>query len=123
MSREIKFRCWSDEEGRYLRMQNVNFVDNKPNSMSYHKKGHKGFLHIRFPNFIFEQYTGLKDKNGKEIFEGDVVRQFDDEEYFVVKFEYGGFLPFTANMLTFDTDYCEVIGNIHENPELLGGEE
>ena len=119
MSREIKFRAWDTENKVYLEPDEAFLIADKGLPGRFSQR----FGYTADENLVIEQYTGLKDKNGKEIFEGDVVRQFDDEEYFVVKFEYGGFLPFTANMLTFDTDYCEVIGNIHENPELLGGEE
>ena len=63
------------------------------------------------------QYTGLTDKNGKKIFEGDIVK-ISNDEIFEVKYEDGGF---TAGLFLGDWDYghVEVIGNIHDNPELM----
>ena len=83
------------------------------------------------------QYTGLIDENGKKIFEGDIVRAQDDvfgSPFYngivgMVTFEETAFFVETMNII--DTQYLfnecavyEVIGNIHDNPELLkGGEE
>ena len=82
-----------------------------------------------------EQCTGLKDRDGKEIYEGDIIREkwFDEDarrgenrvgkcEYFtdgfVCWFVGGRFIPLGM----FPVSHIEVIGNIHENPELIGKE-
>ena len=79
------------------------------------------------------QYTGLADKNGAKIFEGDVVlvNWFGDNGKFVVGYEGGSFFPyqigckFNFNSLwdvwsqDYDGTIMEVIGNIHDNPDLL----
>lgn len=89
-------------------------------------------------NCVLEQCTGLKDKNGKLIYEGDIVKEKDEEPMAVIKFGicrgYQCFFPewfspyakATKYSLGFrqDLNYwlkegIEVIGNIHENPELL----
>ena len=70
------------------------------------------------------QYTGLTDKNGKRIFEGDIVRYEDDIGYVIYNGDDARFLVDSPNMYI-SMDYSnefEVIGNIHDNPELLGGE-
>ena len=69
------------------------------------------------------QYTGLTDKNGKKIFEGDIIEVGDGENAQRVRvfFEDGQFVVshYALKLLRDRTLYSEVIGNIHDNPELM----
>ena len=75
------------------------------------------------------QYTGLTDKNGKKVFEGDIVKLFYKDGFEIgligwsnIDFRYKFASP-DGTAYGFDvTDTFEIIGNIHDNPELLEGQ-
>lgn len=121
MSREIRFRVWSYEDNEYRTDCNLTQVFNSMTGMPATVYSDEG------DRFDIEQYTGLKDKNGKKIFEGDIVKMPDwkvSPKFEVVRFTKlsCGFEPFVCgcmDCMSPDGEEVEVIGNIHENKELL----
>jgi len=121
-AREIKFRAWSDLERVML----------DPFDVSEYPSDHAA-------NLSLMQYTGLHDKNGKEIYEGDIVKYYDSYHMWLTGLvinngigfgisvegdwleltEFAGYPVYVENLP--NVEEIEVIGNIYENPELLGG--
>jgi len=118
--REIKFRAWHDER----KIMFPHWSIWKTDLFHYEEAA---CLHLM-------QFTGLKDRNGKEIYEGDIVKY--SEHYFgdhkenecieVVEWdEKEASYPckLTSTGFADGPNWCEVMGNIYENPELLKGEQ
>ena len=115
MSREILFRAWHKKRKKYYEVLHLHIDEFEGNWATC-----KGFsvveqkdIHIQVQpeECIIEQYTGLKDKNGKKIFEGDIINvPYNLIGEVVVKFEKGAF-----NITRFNVPKLEIIGNIHED--------
>jgi len=121
--REIKFRAWKNGNGFAYDVQNE--YDSEP---WVYKDGFVncdcfGSL-LNRDEIIIEQFTGLYDKNGKEIYEGDIIDSYDNDSYkYVIKWN-DRLASFTCvSDDGHDDEYMhtivEIIGNIHENPELI----
>lgn len=134
--RELKFRAWDNLEKDYLNEEDI-AIDNLGNIFIFERydNNDSDLWYTRIlpdldnKRHVIEQYTGLKDKNGTEIYEGDIIRApeyigriFYDEEYAYFKLKTSrSDHCFIALMqqLEIEMDDLEVVGNIHENPELL----
>ena len=109
--REIKFRIWDINARKWLKSFNIDLLD--------------------IPKFNLaevNQYTGLKDKNNKEIYEGDILSDGNNDKPYKVIFENGSFRAefegdfeeYSFDLIDVVAQGCEIVGNIYQNPELLG---
>ena len=132
MEREIKFRAWLKEDKKMVNVETMDFADK---STQYLEKSEivNAYLlrRVIFDDIELMQYTGLKDKNGAEIYDGDIVlvELSGTSTWYktVVKIKEGAFI---ASLIDgedyiyifnrgFDSNDFEILGNVYENPELL----
>jgi len=120
--REIKFRAWDLEKKEFHYYNGIFNVQpyteqNKGFALQYDGSSPK------YHECIVEEFTGLKDKNGKEIYEGDILSKDGESEEdrltWVVEYKITPYNSFYDFGYMSRIDLCEIIGNIHENKELL----
>lgn len=132
--RELRFRAWNKLDKEFA--QNVDcLLDMRTSKRVF-------ALDDGNRQLIIEQYTGLKDQYGKDIYEGDIIKVAESVKGYVTQDVEGRWIIFgddrkpiegcialgeledipELNLRTIlATEYCSIIGNIHENPELLEG--
>jgi|ERR1039458_2618225 uncharacterized phage protein (TIGR01671 family) len=122
MTREIKFRAW--EKAGKVMIDWLTITQTAFNDKSMDGFGLLYRVMTGKPAMDLMQFTGLKDKNGKEIYEGDIVRSSDwVYEIYAGKGFWGlkgiGRQGTKIYLKIWEERFTEVIGNIYENPELL----
>ncbi len=129
--REIKFRAWDLDKKQWYCMEIFRGGHCGPT----HRDKEPFYFQPKFSrNVVLQQFTGLKDKHGKEIYERDIIRarwhdsidagpgmvkEYDEERVFEVKWEKSYFGYNVVDYPIDDDSTFEIIGNIYENPELL----
>jgi len=110
---EIKYKLWDKHKKKFVELETIEFFDDGSPYL-INSYGANRFELIRF--------TGLKDKNSKEIFEGDLVKKddcvykvvFDDGCFTITDKTDGKVVGRLVLLIEFDWDKLEVIGNIYE---------
>jgi uncharacterized phage protein (TIGR01671 family) len=134
--RDIKFRIYFKDEESFMsepisleELLHEDWIEfeNREQTISLPLKDFR-FFYNKNENYEIMQYTGLHDKNGKKIYEGDIVKVYGHGKYVTgqVIYEHCGFIVDVTNNKLLDygrveilEEFVEVIGNIYENKNLL----
>jgi uncharacterized phage protein (TIGR01671 family) len=119
--REIKFKCINKCDNTFLDVWSISV---NGDWVQFADQGYL-FNDDEVNEFELLQYTGLKDIDGEEIFEGDIVKHFSGLPFLVVWYnQYCGWglknKNFTCSLLDYEpSKHYKILGNIYQNPELL----
>lgn len=122
MNNTIKFRIWNKNTKQFI-------IDEQDKTVSFSLITWAYYASVNMLSnidyLVIQQFTGLKDCNGKEVYEGDIIKYIyeygkDDKEesYEIVSYEAGAF-SCCGFVDPTDTINGEVVGNIYENPDLV----
>lgn len=132
--RELKLRAWYKPYKQMCQVESLRFDGNGVYTAVLIEESFYDRKLVEADEIVIEQFTGLKDINGAEIFEGDIIFQKPLSKNSIgwvgkIIFKQGAFMAEVyergkAVMWLFLSEFrpektCEVVGNIHENPELL----
>ena len=124
--REIKFRAWLKEDKKMVNVETMDFTDK---SIQYLKRSEIINAYIlrreSFDDVELMQFTGVNDKNGKEIYEGDIVvlNNIENDNMCIVRYEHSSYRlegwSLREDLSNVEDRFLEVVGNIYENKNLL----
>lgn len=128
--RNVKFRAW--DFSQEVMIDDARFVIEANGTVWWrpyveHEDCISEMMEKAYDNIEIMQFTGLFDKNGVEIYEGDIVSQKYQDGVFIEPLNFIGEIKYSRDKFVIDNgsqlhsimSHCEVIGNIYENPELL----
>ena len=127
--REIKFRAWHKEKKIIGKVLGIDILHKE---IYFSNENINCYEYTEFKDIELMQYTGLKDMKEKEIYEGDIVKLRANHGIGVIKYydEWGAFVieyikprPLAVLGMNYYKEDIEVLGNVYENPEVLGEKE